>query len=327
MKSISAPFEAEIQLSIAYLASEQGLRDVQRDAYWPKWNSPWWHMLLLHEMGETKRIPEVAIHKFVEKLDQMPVKIFPLHPSEIPSGTDPISGTPCHCQTGNVYQVLTGWGLDVDKKLPWIKKSLIRSQMSDGGLNCDEGAYLVKDEVPSSMVGMIAGFEAFLMGSPDKWTPEERKFIDQGAKFLMGRKLKYGSSTKHNSEEQISAKEKWPLLCFPRFYFYDVLRGLNALLLWSDKTQTPLDPLTIQEVVTDLSKRFADGSVVVGRQSFAGTATRAQDATGKWVKEPASFFPLLDSVSRVGEVSPFLSKQWRECQVRLAKLNLLQEVE
>ena len=50
-------FNAEIQKSIDYLKSVEALRTVDADAYWPKWNSPWWHMLMLHEMGESKRIP------------------------------------------------------------------------------------------------------------------------------------------------------------------------------------------------------------------------------------------------------------------------------
>lgn len=49
-------YEAEIQNSVEYLSSDLALKMVDADAYWPKWNSPWWHMLLLHEMGEAKQI-------------------------------------------------------------------------------------------------------------------------------------------------------------------------------------------------------------------------------------------------------------------------------
>lgn len=41
-------FEVEIQSSVTYLSSDLALKTLDADAYWPKWNSPWWHMLLLH---------------------------------------------------------------------------------------------------------------------------------------------------------------------------------------------------------------------------------------------------------------------------------------
>jgi hypothetical protein len=57
--------------------------------------------------------------------------------------------------------------------------------MRDGGLNCDETAYLVEDECPSSMVGTVAGFEAMLRRGPGD-------FVDRAAGFLVGRRLVRG---------------------------------------------------------------------------------------------------------------------------------------
>ncbi len=162
-EGIRLTYEAEIKQSIDYLSSEFALQTVDADAYWPKWNSPWWHMLLLHEMGETKQIPERMIARYVASLNRIPLKIFPIHPEDMPEGLDPYRGSPCHCQVGNAYQVLAAWGLDVDKELPWMRPWFLRYQMPDGGLNCDNEAYLVKDECPSSMVGTIAAFEAVLL--------------------------------------------------------------------------------------------------------------------------------------------------------------------
>ncbi len=222
-------FTQELEESLRYLRSDQAVKDIETDAYWPKWNSPWWHMLLLHEMGETKSIPEPVIKAHVTALDKIPLKIFPIQPEDMPAGIDPYRGSPCHCQLGNVYQVLDAWGVDVDKELPWIRPWFLRYQMNDGGMNCDNEAYLVKAEVPSSMVGTNAAFEAILLHTPRPWTAEEKAFLDKGARFLMERKLMHGSLTKHNADERESEK-KWLNLCFPRFYLYDVLRGLNALL-------------------------------------------------------------------------------------------------
>lgn len=210
--------------------------------------------------------------------------------------------------------------MDVDRELPWIRPWFLRYQMSNGGLNCEGEAYLVKDEVPSSMVGTIAVFEAILLHTPRPWTAEEEAFLDKGARFLMERKLMLGSATKHDADEQKSAKE-WIELCFPRFYFYDILRGLNALLLWSEKTGRPVHWESIHEVVTLLDERFPNGQVRCERRSYEGTDTMIQSPTGEWLRrwQLATLFPLLVKTSMPGEVSPFLSRQWAEARARLKK--------
>ena len=312
-------YAAELKASISYLNSEQAQRSLEADPYWPKWDSPWWHMLLMHEIGETNSIPQAVIRTYVASLDRMPLKIFAIHPEDMPAGIDPYRGSPCHCQLGNVYQVLAAWGVEVDKELPWIRPWFLRYQMADGGLNCDNEAYLVKNEVPSSMVGTIAAFEAILLHTPRPWTNEEKAFLNKGAKFLMERKLMYGSQTKHNADERESEK-KWLKLCFPRFYLYDVLRGLNALLIWAEKTNQSVPRGAIQEVVTYLAERFPDGRMRIERHSYDGVGTMLPSPSGEWIRrQPANFFPLLVKTSAIGEVSPFLSMQWAEAEGRLAK--------
>jgi hypothetical protein len=39
-----------VKSSSDYLQSDEALESIEKDPYWPKWNSPWWHMLLLHEI-------------------------------------------------------------------------------------------------------------------------------------------------------------------------------------------------------------------------------------------------------------------------------------
>jgi hypothetical protein len=271
-------------------------------------------------MGEAKRIPQITIRTFVECLNRVPVKIFPIHQGELPENLDPYRSSPCHCQLGNVYQVLAEWGLDVDKELPWIRPWFMRYQMADGGLNCDSSAYLVKDEIPSSMVGTIAAFEAILLYTLRPWTNEEISFLNKTAQFLLKRKLMVGSTTQHNASERESA-EQWTKLCFPRFYLYDVLRGLNAILRWGDlmKQSVPYD--AIKDVVVVLKSQFSDGRVRIGRQSFENVKTMSQSSTDEWLwPQPATFFPLLDHVSVIGEESPFLTKRWEEAQHLISKV-------
>jgi hypothetical protein len=193
--------------------------------------------------------------------------------------------------------------------------------MADGGLNCDDGAYRAQGECPSSMVGTIAAFEAILLHTRNTWSDEEKVFLDRCARFLAERKLMLGSNTRHNAEERTAAS-LWMQPCFPRFYFYDVLRGLNVLVLWSEQTGRSLDRECIQPVLDHLEQRYPDGAVRVERRCFAGRKTLRQSATGEWsnARQAATAFPLLSTVSEVGEVSPYLSWQWETTKRRLADL-------
>jgi hypothetical protein len=313
---------AQIGYSVAYLKSPEARRSLEASCYWPKWHAPWWHMLLLHEMGETTRIPEIAITQIIAAIDRMPLKVFPIHAHEVQGGVRLDLDTGCHCQMANYYRVLAGWGVNVDKELPWIRPWLLKYQMADGGLNCDSSAYCVPDEVPSSMVGTIAAFEAILLHTRHAWSPEEVAFLERAARFLMDRKLMLGSNTRHNAEERAAAPS-WMRPCFPRFYFYDVLRGLNALVLWAEHTGKRLPSESIQPVIDHLNERYPDGAVRVERCAFAGKTTFQRTASGGWRADrpAASVFPLLQAVSSVGEFSPHLSWQWQTTKRRLLDLH------
>ncbi len=324
----SPDYEEGIQECLDYLNSPSALESLRADCYWPKWDSPWWHMLLLHEMGETYRLPKKIIDAYISSLNHIALKIFPIHSQDLPPGIDPYRGYPCHCQLGNVYQVLATYGVDVDEALPWIKPWFLRYQMADGGLNCDRKAYLVEGETPSSMVGTIAAFETILLCSSKKWTDTEKAFLEKGAQFLIGRKLILGSDTVHNAAERLSAKD-WQKPSFPRFYFYDSLRGLLAVLRWSIMLKRPLPVAAIQDFVLAFHKQFPDGKVHIERRAFADVKTLAQASSGQWQpKQPARYPPLLQKVSAIGGYSPFLSKQWAEAKNLLSQgdewKNLLQ---
>ena len=131
-----------------------------------------------------------------------------------------------------------------------------------------------------------------------------------------------GSNTRHNAEERAAAA-MWMQPCFPRFYFYDVLRGLNALVLWAEQTGRSFTPEAIQPVLEHLEQRYPDGVVRVERRGFAGKKTLQQSVTGEWsnVRQAAKMFPLLTAVSKVGEASPYLSWQWETTKRRLADLS------
>jgi hypothetical protein len=300
--------------SVEYLGSDAAQRSLDTDTYWPKWNSPWWHMLLLFELDEARRIPERAVSKMVEGLNALRIKIFPIHPGDTPSGADAHRDSSCHCGVGSIYQILSACGVDVDRAVPWIPPWFVHYQMADGGLNCDSGAYLV-DECASSMVATVPLFEAML--ARRDWTLDERIFVERAASFLIDRKLMHGSRSTYNAEER-DAAPAWLEPCFPRFYLYDVLRGLVALTRWAELgNAVPLD--AISPVIEHLLATFPNGVIRVQRQAHAGMMTRVE-REGVWVREPASTFPLLDATGVLGEPSEALTRRWSATRRVLARL-------
>lgn len=322
---LDSAIEEAVEASVAYLGSDAALASLADDSYWPKWDSPWWHMVTLYEMGEHARIPEVATRAMVAALKRLPTTTFPIQPSDLPQGVDPWDAS-CHCALGCMGPLLLARGVDVDAELPWVRGWFGRYQMADGGLNCDSDAYLIKDEVASSMVGTVPPLEALLVFNRDTARDEDVTVMSKLAACMIGRGLVRGSDSKHNAEERETAPT-WLELTFPRFYFYDVLRGLAALVDWAVRFERPLTLAAIGAPIEHLIERFPDGAVRIGRQGFAGRTTRLRSAAGAWTRgHPASTFPLLEAASAIGTVSAPLTRQWqrtREGLVQLATAGLL----
>jgi hypothetical protein len=300
------PIDGElIETSVRYLASDAARRSIDQDLYWPKWDSPWWHMVMLFELGEARRIPAAIAEQMVGALRALPIQVFPTRPEDVPPGMDISRHSTCHCALGCMHQVLTACGVEVGAALPWVEPWFPRYQMADGGLSCDWDAYGI-DEVASSMVGTAAAFEAMLA------RPSE-PFVERAARFLIERKLILGSPSRHNAEER-EAAARWLLPCFPRFYFYDVQRGLTALVRWAERADGALPIDAVGGVVAHLAATFPDGVIRLQRKSYAGIPTLAQ-VDGDWKrKQPASTFPLLDAASELGRACAVLTGQWAEAR-------------
>lgn len=307
----SAATRALIDDTAAWLGSDDAVALVAADPYWPKWRGPWWQMLLLFELGAAERIPARIVDAMVEVLARLPLHTFPIREDEWPPGIDRRRHTSCHCALGCIDQVLAACGVDVDGALPWVAPWYARYQMADGGLNCDESAYLAAGACPSSMVGTIAPFEALIRRGPSAG-------CDRAAAMLVGRQLRLGSPTVHNAAERDAARA-WGDLCFPRFYFYDVLRGLAALARWAVAHQRPLPSAAIAPVVEHLLAIAGDGVIRVGRVAWAGKQTwRADD---NWAaRHPAEPTPLVEAIGRLGDASPTLTRQWAAVRADLLAL-------
>lgn len=313
---VSPPESAEVARAIddevAYLESDEASASLGRDTYWPKWRSPWWSLVLLDELGLAARIPTRAVTAMVDGLNALPLKTFPLVEADWPPGANRARDTSCHCALGAIDRVLTRRGVDVAQALPWVAPWYARYQLADGGYNCDETAYGVTDECPSSMVGTVAPLEGLTGRGPSE-------VAARAAAMMLGRELTTGSATKHNADERVSAAQ-WGALTFPRFYFYDVLRGLSAVVAWAAAHDGVLPLAAIAPTAAALADRAPDGILRVERQAFAGKTTWASDDAGVWSRQPARTWPLLDAVSVIGAPSPALTRQWTATRRALVAL-------
>lgn len=308
-----------IDEAVAYLGSDAALETIVADPYWPKWDGPWWQALALWEVGEGSQIPGATMHALLERVDLLPLHEFPTELASLPPHIDWYRDSMCHCGLGSLMQMAASTGLSVPAALPWTATWFPRYQMSDGGLTCDNDAYAVTDEVPSSMVGTVPALEAMLAGNVSTWTDEHRRFVDDAVAFLVGRRLVEGSTSKLNAEERAVAPS-WLLPTFPRFYFYDVLRGLAALVRAITLTRSPIPLVAIAPVVEHLVRRFPDGIVRVERRAFARCTTRTRDAAGAWIaNQPARTFALLEATSELGQASRPLTRQWTATRAALAE--------
>ncbi|CAN5550396.1 hypothetical protein BH11MYX1_BH11MYX1_57400 [soil metagenome] len=297
----------------ADLASDAAVAAITLETYWPKWDGPWWQMVLLWELGAAAQIPRRAARATVESLEALPLHSFPIRADDwpkgnLPEGSERARGASCHCAIGSMDQVLTACGIEVDRELPWVLPWYLRYHMSDGGLNYDETAYLVTDECASSMVATVPVFEAMLRRGPSAW-------LERGAAFLVERALHLGSLTRHNAEERTSAAA-WPKLLFPRFYLYDVLRGASALVRWAELARIPV-PVHALAILARLPRE----AIVRVERTVPAMATWRGKA-GTWQRESSTgTFPLLAAVSELGAPSPWLTAEWQ--RTRRATVELI----
>jgi len=177
-----------VQATLDCLGSPGAMASVARVPYWPKWDSPWWHMALLHELGLSPLIPAALAQAMAAALPGHYLPTFPLVEREIPAGIDPYRQILCNCALGSRVQALAACGRPIDEALPGARAWFLRYQLPDGGLNCDEAAY-TRPSPHSSMVSTLPALEAMLGNTEGPFTPEETAFLDAGANDLLQRRL------------------------------------------------------------------------------------------------------------------------------------------
>ncbi|PKK88119.1 MAG: hypothetical protein CVV64_20145 [Candidatus Wallbacteria bacterium HGW-Wallbacteria-1] len=271
------------------------VENLTRDPYWPKWTAPWWKIMLLDDAGHGELLAPEVVHAFLKGVNSHYIKTFPLTEDQIPEGCDPYRHILCLCAAGCVMRFawnlsktahekqtqqalhtqqtqqalqplnsLTAW--NPREFLQWPGTMLRELQMEDGGFNCDEGAYLKKPQ-KSSVVSTLPCLEALLVRARARHDDEldyteEKMIIEKGVAYLSAHRL--FRSTKGN----IIDKE-WFAPLFPRFYNYDILRGLEFMSRWYEFSGIAPDLPVIAESLEILNSHLnEDGLLNAAEQSW-----------------------------------------------------------
>lgn len=296
--------ESRIAVSRAYLSSKKTKERLALDPYWPKWDSPWWHITLLWELGRADAIPADAAEAMLAAIEAKYVRFFPNPREPLPPGKDPRFDGLCHCALGNMYQALAAAGLDLDARAPWMRAWFLHYQLPDGGLNCDEKAYASGGA--SSVQSTMPALEAVLAaGRP--LTPIEEHFVDRGAEYLLERRLAFRLRDGQLMDPGFLE------IGFPRFYDYDILRGLSFIADWARLRKRRVQRRAVNWVFDAFDERFPGGIIKVEKPGLiAGENNLTPDQEGNWSRGKTTTFPLLDYVRKPGAVSEVLTRSWAE---------------
>lgn len=300
-----------IKNSKSYLSSEMAIQSIERDPYWPKWDSPWWHMSLLNEMGLAKEIPKATVSRMVQVLKSHYLPVFPIREDEVPTGTDAYRKIACLCAVGNMYQILFNARVDVDNELPWMREWFFRYQLPDGGLNCDEKVY-TKPVPKSSIVTTLACLEAVFFCRKHELTENEIAFLNKGASYLVRQKLFRKIST-----SEVIDKD-WLEVRFPRFYEYDFLRGFYFLEKWRRFSGFSIPDELVDEVEELVSKQMTSEGIKLKRYNLFDQRSYNPTADGEWVWGDAAEIELMKAISFDGSISQTLTLQWNEVKPKTA---------
>ena len=193
-----------VEHSLAYLRSDAARLSIERDPYWPKWDSPWWHVLALREAGVEP--PEEAVRALVEACERHYVPFFPRSAAELPHGKTLRHHVMCFCALGSLLRVADGIAT-----ISWADDFARRYQKPDGGWNCDEQSDVSSIVSTVPMLEWLSGRSGF------------EDVVERGMRFLLERRLMFSKRTGQVIDEA------WLTPSLPRFYEYDVLRGLELL--------------------------------------------------------------------------------------------------
>ncbi len=274
------------------------------DVYWPKWTASVWPLILLAELGVPGTNPAVkrGCEYFMKTLDGQDRSWPPNFPENDPARKwDGYRSCWEPCVTGNMARTLAFFRFGEDRIVREMYDWLVRTQLPDGGWNCEPGPW-GKEVFHSSFMSTIEPLWAFSELPPPKWPKGAKEVVEKGCEFMLMHRLYKSDKTGKVIDEA------WTRLHFPLFYEYDILHGLRVL----SKLGYGNDERTRDAVDLLESKRLHDGTWPMEESYLNGLKKNLKkDQSGEWevVKgiDVAKIPEYYHSLGRIGQSNPWIT--------------------
>lgn len=280
--------------------------ELKIDPYWPKWKTGWWKALVLFETGHFSLISKGFVESLWEIADAHYIHFFPLEEKELPEHCNPYRNIICHCALGTLVKFACAKKIDLRNEYSWVYDWFLTYQLVDGGYNCDEQAYTKSKK--SSILSTIVMLEAALLWFELTKDKKLAAVLEKGAEYFVKHKI-------FRSLSGIVIDSNWLNLTFPRFYEFDILRGLQFLVNYSNFFPDTIPNSAIEETISLLKKKEdADGNLKTERLFHKEEGT-LDFIDGEWrfIKQVYSF-PVLDNLPQINDLNPYLTKEWDMCK-------------
>jgi len=243
---------------------------LEENFYRPKYLSTNWMLLILSDLGITRRDERV----------RRPAELWRDRFARADGGFGSDGSSRSHlCIVGNTARGLIKLGYEDDPKVKSALDWLVRNQASNGGWSCfGSGGNLDSWE----------GMSAFAAYPRQKWTKSHKAAVEKGAEFYLGK----------NMDRQGDRYEPWYRFHYPVHYYYDLLVGLDfmtALGYGDDERLAGAVDLVKQ-------KRLPDG-----RWNLDAVHPDVEGGMGEWYKKHANQAPTPFSLEKAGRPSKMVT--------------------
>ena len=206
----------------------------RRNLYLPKYSATIWRLIVLADLGLTKRDPRV----------RKPCEMF-LNEYHRDDGGFDIPDSKWSrselCITGNLARSLVLCGYGDDSRVRSAFDWLVRNQMENGGWHC-----MYERAFGRGTLDCWEGLSAFAVLPEQKRTRAIKRSIERGAEFYL----------RHELFKQGRPYLPWLRFHYPVHYYYDVLVGLDVLT-----SLGYADDKRLERALNVLAKkRLSDGS-------------------------------------------------------------------
>lgn len=270
------------------------------DCYWPKWSATVWPLILLAEMGMPGDHPSIrSACEYFLKMAESQDKSWP--PPDYPEGD--LTGYRLlwePCVTGNMARTLVEFGFSEDPRVRGMFDWLVRTQLPDGGWNCEPGPWGVSVH-HSSFMSTIEPLWAFASLQRERWPKRGKEAVAGACEFLLMHRL-------YKSDRDFRViNEEWTRLHFPIFYFYDILHALRVVTaLGYGEDQRTRDAWELL-----LSKRLPDGTWPLESTFLGMIKSNLVKENEEWLRlqgaDVAKIPDIYSSLGKLGEPNPWVT--------------------